>query len=138
MAVLVVELLLRGALVPHVHARAAACEHTARPHIHLHQVQHSHHHPHHDHAHHHGTKRTVESSASCAQHDKDAIYVNHDGLLVLTSRFQLPDQLQWPWSASTTEKHVADYLIFQVTARPAWPYPSRATPRLLCPHLMRI
>ena len=99
--VVVVQLIARGASVPHCHVHPTHPEHSdhdSRPHFHLNGHTHPAHdgHKHHAHPHHHHEQTSGLDSADAApadlpsphspDHDEDSVYVNNDPLTVANER----------------------------------------------------
>lgn len=101
----IVQLLLRGVTVPHVHAAQSDVPgHASRPHVHLaadaahHAHAHLHHHDGHGRGHAHDTMHTAEAKSGVPDatpvpdHDDDAVYVSGDTVMLMPSgRSSPPD-----------------------------------------------
>ena len=135
----IVQLLLRGAEVPHVHAAQSDVPgHASRPHVHLaeHGGHHAHaHHYHHDsrgHGHAHDTMPTPD-------HDDDAIYVSDDTVMLISAVRPLPTATATRWLALPVfgmfiSSSVADMRHRRV--RP--PGDGDVTIHTLLPHVLRV
>lgn len=147
LVLLVANLLLRGAAVPCPEATSAEpSAHCHRPHVHVAGGQHRHARAHNpgsavarcddasDHAEADGASR-----GSSPHHDRDAVYLDDDGLILATDGRTSPARPAADWLAIPAS-------CGNPAAAPVWPQPRRirspgdgtATIRALLPHLLRV
>jgi len=122
--VVVVQLIARGASVPHCHVHPDKPEHSdhgSRPHFHLKgEKGHSHsaHNGHIQHAHHHHEQAPGQDTAEAApadlpsphspDHDEDSVYVNDDPLTVAPERIELTQFSDISWCRTTLDPSPAE------------------------------
>lgn len=144
-------LLLRGAAVPHVHSiHADPDDDSARPHVHLSggSPHRSHAHGHHSHGRH-GHKHRHESAARGAligstaapapAHDDDAVYLDDDGLIRATAERRSTSRAGVEWLADSAGNAASATSLLVTPLRRVRP-PGDVSPanRSLFPHVLRV
>ena len=154
----VVQLIARGATVPHSHAHSGKPEpadHASRPHMHVggHSHSHSHaaghKHAAHKHSHPHRDKHSIrgallkspptDPSPLSSGHDDDSLYVSGDVLIVFSDRIQVPEPNDCEWSFSTDNACRTVVPLRLIECRSAGPPGEIAVTHFhLLPHLLRV
>jgi hypothetical protein len=152
----IVQLLLRGAAVPHCHAhdgRTQSADHANRPHVHVPGHSHSHagdrHHSNQRHSHGHDESRReghlpatplpIDPGSVPLEHDQDTVYLVGETPTATVGRIQVPAPTDACWFSTNIDGGNQLRLPCLVPYRSAGPPGSRAsTLQNLLPHLLRI
>jgi hypothetical protein len=148
----IVQLLLRGVAVPHVHAAESDVPgHTIRPHVHLaghaghHADTHHHHHDGRRHGHAHDTMHTEDAenglagAAPAPDHDDDAVYVSDDTVMLMPSGRSSPTDTAVQWLAvPILGVSVSPPAVEMRPRRVRPPGEGAATIHTLLPHVLRV
>ena len=152
----VVQLVARGASVPHCHAHNGNPEHAdhaSRPHVHVGGHSHSHvaghKHATHKHSHQHHEKHSnrgvplksppTDPSPRTSEHDDDSLYVSSDAIIVLLDRIQVPEPSYSEWQFSNVDASQTAAPLQLIECRAAGPPGEIAVTHFhLLPHLLRV
>lgn len=152
----VVQLIARGASVPHCHSHSGKPEpadHSSRPHVHVAGHSHSHASDHknskhkhsHPHSHQHPKRGTpvksspIDSLPLSSDHDEDSIYVSNDALIVSSDRIQVSEQNDGQWFFADFNARQAGIALRRIECRAVGPpRDSAATLFAFLPHVLRV